>query len=142
MQDISRRANANTDASANTNVKSVAEIEDVIPDFLGKDVERLRRGPKGTTDLAEANSLVQRRTSLSELRSVIGELQQLHDFLQNEGELLQKYISEYAELNKSAMRTTRLIADNLLHWKKPTLEPDDEAVWRLDGWGSSARQIE
>jgi hypothetical protein len=49
---------------------------------------------------------------------VIRELQQLHDFLQSEGERLQRGISEYAQLSKATTNSTRLIADNMMNWKK------------------------
>jgi hypothetical protein len=65
------------------------------------------------------NSLVSRATSLGELRSVIQELQQLHDFMQDEGERLEQEIAEYAQLSKSTTSSTRHIADSMLHWKKP-----------------------
>jgi len=41
--------------------------------------------------------------SLGELRSVIAKL---HDFLQSEGKRLQREISEYAEVSKSATSAT------------------------------------
>jgi hypothetical protein len=44
--------------------------------------------------------------SLGELRSVIAKLQRLHDFLQSEGKRLQREISEYAEVSKSATSAT------------------------------------
>jgi hypothetical protein len=64
----------------------------------------------------------QRAASLVELRSVIRELEQLHDFLQSEGERLQREISEYAQLSKAAMNSTRLIADNMTNWKRAAKE--------------------
>jgi len=74
---------------------------------------------KDTSDAAaNVDSLVQRGTSLGELQNVIRELQQLHDFLHSEGERLEQEIFEYAQLSKSTMSSTRLIADNMLHWKK------------------------
>jgi hypothetical protein len=53
---------------------------------------------------------------------VIRELQQLHDFLQSEGERLQREISEYVQLSKATTNSTRLIADNMTNWKKAAKE--------------------
>ena len=98
------------DPPENTNVKPVAEIEGAIRDFVRRDVKSDAAG--------NVDALVQRATSLGELQNVIRELQQLHDFLHSEGERLEQEISEYAQLSKSTMSSTRLIADNMLHWKK------------------------
>jgi hypothetical protein len=53
------------------------------------------------------------------MKSVIQELQRLHDFMKDEGERLEHEIAEYARLSKSTTSSTRLIADSMLHWKKP-----------------------
>jgi ABC-type transporter Mla subunit MlaD len=83
----------------------------------------MRRDPKDSTDfVANVDLLAQRAASLVELRSVIRELQQLHDFLQSEGERLQREISEYAQLSKATANSTRLIADNMTNWKKAAKE--------------------
>jgi hypothetical protein len=37
---------------------------------------------------------------------------------QPEGQRLEQEISEYAQLSKSTVSATRLIADNMLNWKK------------------------
>jgi hypothetical protein len=71
---------------------------------------------------ANVDSLVQRATSLGELHKVIEELEHLHEFLHSEGRRLEQEISEYAQLSKSTVSATRLIADNMLHWKKDRAE--------------------
>jgi hypothetical protein len=53
------------------------------------------------------------------MKSVIQELQRLHDFMKDEGERLEYEIAEYARLSKSTTSSARLIADSMLHWKKP-----------------------
>ena len=101
----------------NTNVKPVAEIEGALRDFVRRDVKAsISRDASDTA--VNVESLVQRATSLNELKDAIKELQQLHDFMQGEGERLEQEISEYARLSKSTTSSTRLIADSLLNWKK------------------------
>ena len=79
----------------------------------------VKPSPKAVSGVAAVvDSLVQRGASLSELKNVIQELEQLHNFLDAEGQRLEQEISEYVQLKKSTVSSTRLIADNLLHWKK------------------------
>ena len=118
MQNTSTRTNRTPpDQPENTNVKPVAEIEGALRDFVRRDV-RTASG-KDPSDVAEnVDSLVQRATSLGELHKVIEELEHLHEFLHSEGRRLEREISEYAQLSKSTVSATRLIVDNMLHWKK------------------------
>jgi hypothetical protein len=120
MQNTFARTNHATPESPEpTNVKPVAEIEGAIREFVRQDMGAASREPKDTADTAtNVNSLVQRAASLRDLQSLIGELQQLHDFMQSEGERLEREISEYAQLTKSTKSSTRLVADNMLHWKR------------------------
>ncbi len=106
------------DQLENTNMKPVAEIEGALLDFVRRDV----KSPSGTgisNVAANVDSLVQRATSLGELHNVIEELEQLHEFLHSEGQRLEREISEYAQLSKSTVSMTRLIADNILQKTEP-----------------------
>ena len=120
MQNTFARTNhLGPESSEPTNLKPVAEIEGAIREFVRKDMGNPNSEAKDTGDAtANVNSLVQRGASLHDLRSLIGELQQLHDFLASEGERLEREISEYAQLTKSTKSSTRLVADNMLHWKR------------------------
>ncbi len=118
MQNVlSRTKPTLPEPSKNADAQPVAEIEGVIRDFVG-------RGAKGasSTDTSEiaanADTLVKRTITLDELKNIIEELDQLYDFMHSEGQRLEKEISEYAQLSKSTVSATRLIADNMLHWKK------------------------
>jgi hypothetical protein len=100
------------------------QVEAAIRDFIRQDVTHVRRmpaAPDGPTEVvASVNSLVQRvaGASLREMQNVIWELESLRDFLQSEGERVQREISNYAQLTQAAMSSTRTIADNMVHWKK------------------------
>ena len=99
-------------------------------DFVRNDIAYLRR-PAPTTaagteldSAAEAtvnnvNSLIQRvaGTSLAEIENLIGELEGLRDLLHSEGQRVQREISGYAQLSQAAMKSTRMIADNVAQWK-------------------------
>jgi hypothetical protein len=102
----------------------VEQVEAAIRDFVRQDVTQVRRvapAADGTTEVAtNINSLVQRvaGNSLREMQNVIWELENLRDFLQSEGERVQREISNYAQLTQAAMSSTRTIADNIVPWKK------------------------
>jgi hypothetical protein len=112
---------------------AASEVEAGIRDFVRNDVAYLRRpmpGAVGGTDTvtdanAEAavnnvNSLIQRvaGTSLAEIENLISELEGLRDLLHAEGQRVQREISGYAQLSQAAMRSTRMIADNVTQWKR------------------------
>lgn len=116
--------------TVDTNLAAVTEVEAGIRDFVRNDIAYLRR-PASTTDAppldstAEAtvnnvNSLIQRvaGTSLAEIENLISELESLRDLLHAEGQRVQREISGYAQLSQAAMKSTRMIADNVSQWKR------------------------
>jgi hypothetical protein len=118
VQSISHRTDQTpSDQPENTNFKPIAEIEGALADFVRRDVKS--SNPKDTGDVVtNVGSLLQRAMTLGDLQNLIQELDQLHDFLHSEGQRLEQEISEYAQLSKSTTTSSRLIADNMLHWKK------------------------
>ncbi|MGY3496601.1 hypothetical protein ACVW1B_006020 [Bradyrhizobium sp. USDA 4502] len=70
--------------------------------------------------VSNVNSLIQRvaGTSLAEIEKLIGELESLRDLLHAEGQRVQREISGYAQLSQAAMKSTRMIADNVSQWKR------------------------
>jgi hypothetical protein len=116
-----------------TSLDAVSEVEAGIRDFVRNDVAYLRRpgpGVPSTTEPAlepsteatvnNVNSLIQRvaGTSLSEIENLISELESLRDLLHAEGQRVQREISGYAQLSQAAMKSTRMIADNVNQWKR------------------------
>jgi|SRR5882672_6390911 hypothetical protein len=114
-----------------SNLAAVSEVEAGIRDFVRNDVAYLRRPPTLTPEPsaldpnAEAtvnnvNSLIQRvaGTSLAEIENLISELESLRDLLHAEGQRVQREISGYAQLSQAAMKSTRMISDNVSQWKR------------------------
>jgi hypothetical protein len=113
-----------------TDLEAVSEVEAGIRDFVRNDVAYLRRPavvanqealePQSEATVNSVNSLIQRvaGTSLAEIEKLIGELEGLRDLLHAEGERVQREISGYAQLSQAAMKSTRLIADNVTQWKR------------------------
>jgi hypothetical protein len=116
------------------NLAAVSEVEAGIRDFVRNDVAYLRRPAVGMVNSSaetplepsteatvnNVNSLIQRvaGTSLSEIENLISELESLRDLLHAEGQRVQREISGYAQLSQAAMKSTRMIADNVTQWKR------------------------
>jgi hypothetical protein len=123
-----------TEAELDGELAAVSEVEAGIRDFVRNDIAYLRRpvsltnpepaapADAATTDAAvnNVNSLIQRvaGTSLSEIENLIGELEALRDVLHAEGQRVQREISSYAQLSQAAMKSTRMIAENVTQWKR------------------------
>jgi hypothetical protein len=117
---------------ADTNLAAVSEVEAGIRDFVRNDIAYLRRPAAGApnTDaklepgteatVNNVNSLIQRvaGTSLAEIENLVTELESLRDLLHAEGQRVQREISGYAQLSQAAMKSTRMIADNVAQWKR------------------------
>jgi hypothetical protein len=114
-----------------SNLAAVTEVEAGIRDFVRNDIAYLRRPPtmqssepvlepSADATVNNVNSLIQRvaGTSLGEIENLIGELESLRDLLHAEGQRVQREISGYAQLSQAAMKSTRMIADNVAQWKR------------------------
>jgi hypothetical protein len=119
-----------TEPEVDANLAAVTEVEAGIREFVRNDIAYLRRPAALTVEpSAEAspeatvnnvNSLIQRvaGTSLSEIEHLIGELESLRELLHAEGQRVQREISGYAQLSQAAMKSTRMVADNVAQWKR------------------------
>jgi hypothetical protein len=110
---------------------AVSQVEDGIREFVRNDIAYLRRpqvaspetapvDPGAEATVNNVNSLIQRvaGTSLAEIEKLISELESLRDLLHAEGQRVQREISGYAQLSQAAMKSTRMIADNVNQWKR------------------------
>lgn len=102
------------------------EVESEIRDFVRSDVAYLRRPQMGGEALADTtvnnvNFLIQRvaGASLAEISNLIDELESLRELLHSEGQRVQREVAGYAQLSQAAMKSTRVIADNMAQWKIP-----------------------
>lgn len=116
------------------NLAAVTEVEAGIRDFVRNDVAYLRRPAVETmasndtppldataeATVSNVNSLIQRvaGTSLTEIENLVSELEALRDLLHSEGQRVQREIAGYAQLSQQAMKSTRMIADNVAQWKR------------------------
>ena len=124
----SEQIDENTEADGD--LAAVSEVEAGIREFVRNDIAYLRRpalapdtAPLDATAEAtvnNVNSLIQRvaGTSLAEIEKLISELESLRDLLHAEGQRVQREISGYAQLSQAAMKSTRMISDNVTQWKR------------------------
>jgi hypothetical protein len=116
-----------------SDLAAASEVEAGIRDFVRNDIAYLRRPAPGTANgvdgaadhgaeaaVTNVNSLIQRvaGTSLAEIDNLISELEGLRELLHAEGQRVQREISGYAQLSQAAMKSTRMIADNVAQWKR------------------------
>jgi len=110
---------------------AASEVEEGIREFVRNDVAYLRRpvavgaaeaalDPSAEATVNNVNSLIHRvaGTSVSEIEKLISELEVLRELLHAEGQRVQREISGYAHLSQAAMKSTRMIADNVQQWKR------------------------
>ena len=117
------------------NSSAASEVEAGIRDFVRNDIAYLRRpapsmvagtdaapDPTAEATVNNVNSLIQRvaGTSLAEIENLISELESLRDLLHAEGQRVQREIAGYAQLSQAAMKSTRIISDNVAQWKHTT----------------------
>ena len=108
-----------------SNLAAVSDVEAGIRDFVRNDVANLRRSidivaeQSSEVSVNNVNSLIQRvaGASIQEIENLISELESLRDLLHAEAKRVQREISGYAQLSQAAMKSTRMIADNVEQWK-------------------------
>jgi hypothetical protein len=98
-----------------------SEFEGEIREFIRRDVGHLRRAPTEASEQAvtNINSLLDRvsGSSVSEIDSLIADLRNVRDFLQTEGDRVQREIASYAQLSQVAMTSVKIIAESMSQWK-------------------------
>ena len=102
-------------------IQAPTEFEGEIREFIRRDVGHLRRTPTEASEQAvtNINSLLDRvsGSSVGEIDSLIADLRNVRDFLQTEGERVQREIASYAQLSQVAMTSVKIIAESMSQWK-------------------------
>ena len=57
-------------------------------------------------------------TSIAEIEKMIGELQEAKDFLQSEGERVQRGTEQYTTLTQMASASVKIISDTVAKWRE------------------------
>jgi hypothetical protein len=103
----------------NRNGHLLPEIEDEFRELV-----RRRGIPKVRTESGNVggdyhNSLAQSISGpvVLEIENLIVQLQDVRDHLVNEGQRLQRAITEYAHMNEATTKSTKIIAEGLTRWR-------------------------
>ena len=106
-----------------------AEMEGEIREFVRRETDSGPRRPEneGTLIADNIGSLLQRvsASSVQEIDVLIDDLKILRERLHEDGRRVQRQIVEYASLSQAAMRSTKVIAESLGHWKKMPVDASD-----------------
>jgi selenocysteine lyase/cysteine desulfurase len=96
------------------------EIEGEVRELLIRRGVATAPAPGGEAGMSNLSSLIQRVSgaSVQEIEKLIGELQELRDYLMKEGQRIQREITEYAHMSQAATKYTRIIAEKLAKWKQ------------------------
>jgi vacuolar-type H+-ATPase subunit I/STV1 len=115
------------DEAAAAVTEATAEVEGEIREFVRRDISVFRRHRQDSGEAAVENisSLIQRVSSASvaEIDRVINELNAVRDMLRNEGDRVQREITQYASLSQAAMSSMKVITDSLSQWNAPSTQP-------------------
>ena len=103
-------------------VATVSSVEGEIREFVRRDLSASRKLPAADApDLGPGNlnSLLDRvgGTSIKEIDNLIAELQLVRDYLQAEGERVQREIANYTQVSQAAMASAKIILDSMGQWK-------------------------
>ena len=102
---------------------SAMQIEGELGELIRRDVAPLRKpqpvAPHADAAVGQVNSVIDRVSSASvkEIEKLIAELENLRDFVQTEGQRVQREISGYAQMSQSAMSSTKIMAESVAKWK-------------------------
>ena len=96
------------------------EVESEIRELVRRGLAQVRPDSGSEAGTSNLNSLIQRvsGTSVLEADELITQLQDLRDYLMNEGQRIQREITEYALMSQSATKSTKVIAESLAQWKQ------------------------
>jgi hypothetical protein len=107
---------AKPNGSAEINRQSDVDVRGNIHELtLGDGLHRQVENTNGEMSASGLGTLVRRVSEASrrEIGNLVGELQMLDKKLQTDGDRIQHYITEYAELNQQVMQLTTIISDSV-----------------------------
>jgi hypothetical protein len=77
-------------------------------------------GPQATDATELCGDIIRAgTTSVTEIEKLMGELQAARDYLQIEGERLQREAARYAHLTQSALASVKMVSESMDKWRAP-----------------------
>lgn len=100
--------------------KAEVELEGEFRELVTRDVVTRALAPPGEAMPTILGGLVERaaEASLREIDALIGELQVLRGRLERDSDRMSRQIAGYASLSQETMHSSKIIADNLNHWRR------------------------
>ena len=98
----------------------LGKVEAEIRELVSRGIAPVRSESGSEVGVGNLNSLIQRvsGTSVLEIEKLIAELETLRDYLQNEGQRVQRVITEYAHMSQAATKSAKIVAESLAQWKQ------------------------
>jgi hypothetical protein len=96
--------------------QALEALEGEIRDLVHADAPTMRE----TETDAEIEPLIQKvgATSIAEIEKLMGELREAKDFLQSEGERIQRDTARYTNLAQTASTSVKIILETVCEWRK------------------------
>jgi hypothetical protein len=97
------------------------QVEDEIGQVVQGSVAHARKAQREeTAGVSNLNSVIKRISgaSIVEIEEIIRQLQGLRDYLRHEAERVQREIADYGQMSHAAAKSTKIIAESLLQWKR------------------------
>ncbi|SRR6266540_577487 len=102
-------------------VAITSAIEGDIREYVRSDVvPGRRRRERGSECASENVTLIVERVagaSIQEIDNLIAELHAVREYLQSEGERVQRELTDYAQATQSALASVRIMVENVGQWK-------------------------
>ena len=119
--------------SSDEAVAATTAVEGELREFVRRDLtpaRKFRFETYGDDTASEVSSLISRMAgaSVSEIDKLLEELQSVRDYLQAEGERVEREAARYAQVSQTALASVRIITDSMGAWKGSTGAPRSESA--------------
>ena len=119
--------------SSDEAVAATTAVEGELREFVRRDLtpaRKFRFETYGDDTASEVSSLISRMAgaSVSEIDKLLEELQSVRDYLQAEGERVEREAARYAQVSQTALASVRIITDSMGAWKGSAGAPRSESA--------------
>lgn len=110
------------DRSPEEAVATTTAVEGELREFVRRDIapaRKFRFETYGEDSANDVSSMISRitATSVGEIDKLLDELQSVRDYLQAEGERVEREAARYAQVSQTALASVRIITDSMGAWK-------------------------
>jgi adenylosuccinate synthase len=111
-------------------VAATTAVEGELREFVRRDLttsRKFRLDTFGDSAASEVATLISRMAgaSVTKIDKLLDELQSVRDYLQAEGERVEREAARYAQVSQTALASVRIITDSMGQWKGATGERRD-----------------